>query len=531
MKRLIIVTAILVVGVITGRYSNHWFGGGMGEMAPAGIDGKQAGEKKILYWVAPMDPNYRRDKPGKSPMGMDLIPVYEGDGNTTGGPEVKIAPEVVNNLGVRTEPVAKGDLSRTINTVGYLDYDETLITHIHPRTEGWIERLLVRAEGDHVKKGQLLFELYSPQLVNAQEEFLQALTGGNKRLMAASRERLIALDIPESQIARLEKDRKVSQYIKFFAGQSGVISALNVREGMYIQPVNDVMSIANLDRVWLLAEVFERQADWVRIGLNAEATLPSMPGEVMNGKVEYIYPDLDPRTRTLRVRMRFENLDGRLMPKMYVHVTIHSEPKRDVLNIPREALIREGSEERVILALGDGRFEARPVIAGIESGDRIEIKKGLEQGDMVVVSSQFLIDSESSLKASLQRMEPVQQKKDMESMQGMEPMESMESKEPMSEMTSSEESKGDEDTGPPVMGAGVVKEVKPADHKLNIHHDPIAALDWPSMTMDFEVSPEVSLEDVHPGDKIHFRLVKSGGNRYVIDTIHNMGGGGGGNND
>lgn len=524
MKRLIIVITILVVGVIAGRYSNHWFGANKGEMAAAGTDGKQATEKKILYWVAPMDPNYRRDKPGKSPMGMDLIPVYEGGENDTGGPVVKIAPEVVNNLGVRTEPLERGDLSRTINTVGYLDYDETLITHIHPRTEGWIERLLVRAEGDHVEKGQLLFELYSPPLVNAQEEFLQALTGGNKRLMAASRERLIALDIPESQIARLEKNRKVSQYIKFFAGQSGVISALNVREGMYIQPVNDVMSIANLDRVWLLAEVFERQADWVRIGLNAEATLPSMPGEVMNGKVEYIYPDLDPKTRTLRVRMRFENPDGKLMPKMYVHVTIHGEPKRNVLNIPREALIREGNGERVILALGDGRFEARPVMAGIESGDRIEIIKGLEQGDMVVVSSQFLIDSESSLKASLQRMGPAEQ------MEGMESMQSTESKKSMGEMTSTQESTGESDAGKPIMGAGVVKEVKAADHKLNIQHDPIAALNWPSMTMDFDISPDVSLEDVHQGDKIHFRLVKSGDNRYVINMIHNMGGGGG-NND
>ena len=522
MKRLIIAITILLIGVFAGRYSDHWFGGDVGEMSTAGTGEKQTDEKKILYWVAPMDPNYRRDKPGKSPMGMDLIPVYEGGENDTAGPVVKISPEVVNNLGVRTEPVARGDLSRTINTVGYLDYDETLITHIHPRTEGWIERLLVRAEGEHVDKGQLLFELYSPPLVNAQEEFLQALTGNNKRLLSASRERLIALDIPETQIDRLEKDRKVSQYIKFFANQSGVISALNVREGMYIQPVNDVMSIANLDRVWLLAEVFERQADWVRIGLSAEATLPSMPGEVMKGNVQYVYPDLDPKTRTLRVRLRFDNPDGRLMPKMYVHVTIHGEPKRDVLNIPREALIREGSEERVILTLGNGRFEARPVSAGIESGDRVEIKSGLEQGDMVVVSSQFLIDSESSLKASLQRMEPVEQ---------TTAMESMEPKQPAGEMISSEEQTGASDTGKPVMGAGVVKEVKAADHKLNLEHEPIAALDWPAMTMDFDVSPDVSLEDVHPGDRIHFRLVKSGGSRYVINMIHNMGGGEDSNND
>jgi len=533
MKRLIIVLTILILGVIGGRYSNEWFAGTNNGMPQAGAGAKQAAEKKILYWVAPMDPNYRRDKPGKSPMGMDLIPVYEGSAEAaagTDGPEVKITPEVVNNLGVRTEAVRMGQLSRIINTVGYLDYDETLITHIHPRTEGWIEKLLVRAEGEHVKQGQLLFELYSPALVNAQEEFLQALAGGNSRLKAASRERLVALEVPKSQIDQLEKDKKVSQYIKFFANQSGVISLLNVREGKYITPMTDVMTIANLGQVWLLAEVFERQANWVRIGLNADATLPSMPGDVLNGKVDYIYPDLDPKTRTLRVRLRFDNSDGMLMPKMYVHVTIQGEPLDGVLNIPREALIRDGNEERVILALGDGRYQARPVVAGIESGDRIEIKSGLDEGDMVVVSAQFLIDSESSLKASLQRMNPVKQQDQKAStgtMQGKDSMQSMEKQEPMGSMKPSTKNDGKMEAGKPVMGVGTVKVVKSAEHKLNITHDPIPALNWPAMTMDFEVKDGVSLEDVHPGDRIHFGLVKSANNRYVISMIHNMGGAGG----
>ena len=533
MNKSITLVLVLIVGVTLGWYGDAWFGGTHRQSASGASSTSQSSEKKILYWVAPMDPNYRRDKPGKSPMGMDLIPVYEGGEDAAagrGGPVVKIAPEVVNNLGVRTDTVSRGSLSRMINTVGYLDYDETLITHIHPRTEGWIEKLLVRAEGDHVKKGELLFELYSPTLVNAQEEFLQALSGGNRRLMAASRERLVALEVPEAQIEKLKKDRKVSQYIKFFANQSGVISALNVREGMYITPMTDVMTIANLDRVWLLAEVFERQADWVRIGQNADATLPSMPGQVLKGKVDYIYPDLDAKTRTLRVRLRFENPDGKLMPKMYAHVTIQSEPVQDVLNIPREALIRDGGEQRVILALGDGRFRARPVVAGIESGDRVEIKSGLAEGDTVVVSAQFLIDSESSLKASLQRMEPEQQqdqKTTKEGMQGMESMQSMEKHEPMDSMKAPDEDAGKPDAGKQVMGAGTVKAVKSAEHKLNISHDPIPALDWPSMTMDFEVKNDVSLQDIHPGDRIHFGLMKSANNRYIITMIHNMGQAGG----
>ena len=424
----------------------------------------------------------------------------------------------------------RGQLSRMINTVGYLDYDETLITHIHPRTEGWIEKLLVRAEGDHVRNGELLFELYSPTLVNAQEEFLQALSSGNKRLMAASRERLLALEVPQSQIDRLEKDRKASQYIKFFANQSGVISALNVREGMYITPMTDVMTIANLEQVWLLAEVFERQADWVSAGLNADATLPSMPGQVLKGKVDYIYPDLDPKTRTLRVRLRFENPERKLMPKMYAHVTIYGEPVMGVLSIPREALIRDGNQQRVILALGNGRFQARRVVAGIESGDRMEIKSGLDVGDTVVVSAQFLIDSESSLKASLQRMNPEQQQEQnatVGDMQGVDSMQSMKKDEPNGSMKPSAENDGKTDAVKSIMGVGIVKGVKSAEHKLNITHDPIPALNWPAMTMDFEVTDDVSLEDVHAGDRIHFGLVKSANNRYVINMIHNMGQAGG----
>ena len=365
----------------------------------------------VLYWVAPMNPAYRRDKPGKSPMGMDLIPVYadgEESDQSDGMPIVKIKPEVVNNLGVRTERVRRGSLSREISTVGYIDYDETKISHIHSRTEGWIENLKIRAEGEHARKGQLLFELYSPPLVNAQEEYLQALASGNKQLIIASRKKLSALGISKSQVKRLDKNKEVTQNVQFYAPQSGVLTHLGVREGMFIKPDTQIMSLANLNSIWLLAEVFERQADWVKVGQSAEAELPSMPGVLWKGEVEYIYPELDPVTRTLRVRMRFENPDEKLMPNMYAYVSIFGGEKKDVLSIPREALIRDVDQQRVILALGNGRFQPREVVAGIESGDRVEIKSGLDEGDDIVISSQFLIDSESSLKASLNRMRSVE---------------------------------------------------------------------------------------------------------------------------
>ncbi|MGB5438063.1 MAG: efflux RND transporter periplasmic adaptor subunit [Gammaproteobacteria bacterium] len=369
-------------------------------------------DREVLYWVAPMDANYRRDKPGKSPMGMDLVPVYADESGGASN-SITIAPEVVQNLGVRTAIAERTRLWRGIDTVGYVDFDESRLSHIHLRTEGWIEGLTVESEGERVSRGQRLFNLYSPELVNAQEEFVQALNAGNKGLIGASRSRLAALGIPASQVRQLEKDRQASQTIPVYAPQDGVVASLSVREGMYVKPATTVMSLADLSSVWLLAEVFERQADWVRVGQSAEVSLAFLPGRTWDGTVEYIYPSLDPKTRTLKARLRFANPDEALKPNMYANVKIYGGAKNDVIVIPLEALIRTGRAERVIIGRGAGRFEARQVRAGIESGDWVEILSGVEPGDRVVVSGQFLIDSEASLKASMTRMgTPVIDKQD-----------------------------------------------------------------------------------------------------------------------
>jgi Cu(I)/Ag(I) efflux system membrane fusion protein len=365
-----------------------------------------ANEAEVLYWVAPMDPNYRRDKPGKSPMGMDLVPVYAEDTGSGDG-SISIAPEVVQNLGVRTAVAERSRLWRGIDTVGYVDYDESLVSHIHLRTEGWIENLAVQSEGERVTRGQRLFDLYSPELVNAQEEFLQALKLDNAGMQQASRDRLAALGVSAGQIQALQKSRRVQQRVAIYAPQDGVVSTLPVREGMFVKPADRVMSLADLSQVWLLAEVFERQADWVKVGQDADVVLPYQPGTQLEGRVEYIYPALDPRTRTLKVRLRFANPDETLKPNMYANVKIYGGPRENVIVIPLEALIRTGREERVVIDLGEGRFASRSVTAGIESGDWVEIVSGIEPGDRVVTSSQFLIDSEASLKASMQRMQPV----------------------------------------------------------------------------------------------------------------------------
>lgn len=359
-------------------------------------------EKEILYWVAPMDANYRRDKSGKSPMGMDLIPFYAGaeeDGST-----VSISPTVVQNLGVRTAKAELTRLWRGIDTVGYVDYDESKVSHIHLRTEGWIEQLAVESEGERVKKGDFLFDVYSPKLVNAQEELVTAISTGNKGLIRATKERLAALGISSSQINKLQKTKKVKQRISIYAPQDGVVSDLPVREGMFVKPSQKVMTLGDLSSIWLLAEVFERQSQWVEVGQAAEVRLSYIPGKLWQGEVEYIYPSLDPKTRTLKVRLRFDNPGERLKPNMYTNVKIYGGAKENTIVIPLEGLIRTGREERVIVALGEGKFEARNVSAGIESGDYVEILTGIEEGDEIVTSGQFLIDSEASMRASLNRM-------------------------------------------------------------------------------------------------------------------------------
>ncbi|MDH5736598.1 MAG: efflux RND transporter periplasmic adaptor subunit, partial [Gammaproteobacteria bacterium] len=310
-------------------------------------------DKKILYWVAPMDANYRRDAPGKSPMGMDLIPVYEEseDKNTDDGPVVKISPAVINNMGVRTATVERGPLWRRIDTVASVDYDESKVSHIHLRTDGWIENLNVRSEGERIKKGDRLFNVYSPTLVNAMEEYVQSLTSNNRRLVNASRDRLGSLGISNQQIDVLEKNRKVPQTVSIYAQQDGVVVSLMVREGMYVKPDTEIMRLADLSRVWILAEVFETQADWVELGQSADVSLSYLPGRQWEGKVEYIYPTLDAKTRTLKVRLQFDNPDEALKPNMYGHVSIYGGAKKDVLIMPREALIRTGHEQRVIMNL------------------------------------------------------------------------------------------------------------------------------------------------------------------------------------
>ena len=393
----------LVIGLLIGAGATVFFTRGGGHDLEQSDSNSQ---QEPLYWVAPMDPDYRRDKPGKSPMGMDLIPVYDqGDGTAATGPgTITISPDVVNNLGVRTAAAQLRSMHTAITTVGYVQYDEDQLIHIHPRVEGWIEKLHVKAAGNPVKEGQPLYDLYSPQLVNAQEELVLALNRNNSRLIQAAEDRLKALQIDNAVINQLKQDRKVHQTMTFFAPQSGVVDNLDIREGYFVEPGTTLMSVGTLEEVWVEAEIFERQASMVEVGLPVTMNLDYLPGETWQGKVNYVYPTLDPKTRTARIRLRFQNRNNLLKPNMFAQVTIHADAKEDTLMIPREAVIRTGSQDRVVLALGEGRFKSIEVKLGRLDDQYAEIITGLESGEEVVTSAQFLLDSESSKTSDFRRL-------------------------------------------------------------------------------------------------------------------------------
>ncbi len=408
---------LVLLGAAAGFAVAHFLSPGDQRSASA-PDGGGKGERKILYWRSPMNPNFRSDKPGKSPMGMDLVPVYADEADSATTPGLRIDPAVRNNIGVRTAAVERGTLARRVETVGYVAFDDDKVSAIHVRTAGWIERLDADTEGAEVKEGQPLFELYSRPLVSAQAEYVQALGTGRPQVIAAARERLIALGMTPGQIADLKKTRLVKQRLDVLAPQSGIVSELNVRQGAYVQPGTTAMKLADLSSVWVLVDVYEDQVDWIRPGERAVMTLPYFPGKEWVGRVDYVYPTIREASRTGRVRLVFDNPDLALRPNMYANVTIEVDPREGVLIIPVEALIRTGASERVILAMEDGRFRPAQVRTGIESGGKVEILDGLADGERVVTSAQFLLDSEASFEASMIRMlgaeEPAGGMKDMD---------------------------------------------------------------------------------------------------------------------
>ena len=379
--------------------------------------GTSAGERKVLYWVDPMNPSHRSDKPGKAPDGMDLVPVYAEE---AGGAEalppgtVKMSPRKQQLIGVQYGEVFEQPLSKTIRAVGRLAHDETRIARINTKISGWIDQVYVDFTGKLVKKGQPLISLYSPDLVSAQQELLIAKkakdTLGSSRFRDAStssialyesaRERLRLWDISEGQINQIEKAGVPSKTLTLYSPINGFVIMRSAYKGMRITPEMELYSIADVSTIWVLADVYEYELPMIQLGQTATMTLSYYPGETFVGKVTFIYHDLDPTTRTLKVRLEFSNPKFKLKPDMYANVELKIDYGKK-LAIPREAVLDSGSEQMVFVALEGGYFEPRKVTLGAQVGNQFVVLAGLKPGERVVTSANFLIDSESQLKSAL----------------------------------------------------------------------------------------------------------------------------------
>jgi Cu(I)/Ag(I) efflux system membrane fusion protein/cobalt-zinc-cadmium efflux system membrane fusion protein len=354
-----------------------------------------------------MDPTFISDKPGKSPMGMELVPVYEGGGGRENSAAVVIAPEVVQNMGVRIARVNRRTLFRHVRTIGEVEVAEDALSVVNLRFSGWAEHIYADKTGDPVESGEKLFDIYSPALVAAQEEFLLALrTQGAKSDLARSARRKLELwDVADADVDAIVRKRRAQRALPIRAPRSGYILHKSIVEGARVQEGTDLYRIGDLSRIWVTAEIYEHDAPWVEVGQPAQMELTYEPGKVIEGRVAYIYPTLDKSSRTLPVRLEFENPDNRLKPGMFATVYIQFQRRNNVLVVPTEAILHSGVRQLVFITQDDGHFEPREITTGLV-GDRdgTEVLSGLEEGNLVVISGQFLIDSESQLNEAIAKM-------------------------------------------------------------------------------------------------------------------------------
>jgi len=376
--------------------------------------------KKIKYWTSPMDPTYISEQPGKSPMGMDLVPVYEEEGeDKEPASTIRIDPVTMQNMGVRLGRVQQKRLIKNIRTVGNITFDETKIFTVNTKFNGWIEKLYVNFVGEDVKKGQPLFDIYSPELVTAQEEYLLALEQYNKlgnssysrirdgarRLLEASRTRLHYWDLTDRQIELIGKTRKVNKTLTIYSPAAGVVTKKDAFKGHYVKQGAHQYEIVDLSSVWVDVDVYEYELPWVRKGMAADMDLSYIPGKRFKGKVLFVYPYLDPKTRTAKLRLAFPNPGYQLKPGMYANVNLKSVVATDTLVIPQEAVIDSGVRKIVFVALGKGKFQPREVNIGLEGNDnKFQVLEGLSEGEEIVLSAQFMLDSESRLREAIQKM-------------------------------------------------------------------------------------------------------------------------------
>jgi Cu(I)/Ag(I) efflux system membrane fusion protein len=370
--------------------------------------GSASAEHSPVYWYDPMVPQQHFDKPGKSPfMDMQLTPKYADDAvgsSAAPGGSIAIDPRVVQNLGVRFGKVERGRFARAIDTVGVVAVDEHRIEAIQVRQPGWVEQLDVRAVGDTVRRGQRLAGVYAPDLLATQQELLIARDSGDPRLIEAARRRLTLFGLSANQITHIQKTGHAERRVDYYAPFDGYVMDLGVRQGAAVSPGALLFQLANLDTIWINAEVPETQAAWIKPGDSAMSEVPALPGEHFPGRVDYLYPELTSATRTLKVRVVVENLGKRLRPGMFATVQLQAATQDEVLTVATEAVIKTGTRTIVILANDGTHFRPALVRIGAEHGGRSEIMEGLSVGQNVVTSGQFLIDSEASLRGAFNNL-------------------------------------------------------------------------------------------------------------------------------
>ena len=449
-------------------------------------------ERKALYWHDPMVPGPKFDKPGKSPfMDMQLVPVYADEGADQG--KVTISARTLQNLGIRIAEVKEGRMEMGFAATGAVVVDERTLIAVQTRVNGYIEKLYVRAQYDAVARGQPLAEIYSPEWLAAQEEYLvlkRSMQPGAEALAQAARQRLALLGVSDAQIQRIEQSGQPAPRVTLYAPENGIVWELGVREGMSVNPGVTLFRLAALGSVWVNAEIPETEAALVRMGAPISARATAFPDTVYKGTVAAILPDVNATTRTIKARIVLANPGGRLKPGMFVTAEFGSAAM-PALMVPSEAVIHTGKRTVVIVAEDGGKFRPVEVEVGRESADMTEIRKGLAGGQKVVASGQFLIDSEASLKTTLTRLESTQSS-----------------------------SMGDTSAAKHI-GNARIKAIDTVKGKIDLSHGPIPSMKWPAMTMGFRVEDQSQLAVVKPGDEIEFEMRGEPGKDgdYVITRI------------
>jgi len=461
--------------------------------APTAKEGRAAVNpetgKQVLYWHDPMVPGHRFDKPGKSPfMDMQLVPVYADDDTQDGG--IKINPSLQQNLGIRYASVRKESIGDALEVVGATEFDESAAEVVQNRANGYIDKLYARIPMQRIKRGEPIASIFVPDWVPAQEEYLALKRGGNAELAAAARQKMRVMSIPESLIAQIDHTGRSQSHVTLVAPISGVVTELPLREGAAVTPGMTIAKVNGLNKVWLTAEIPETLSANVKSGMSVTATASSNAGQEYAGRIRDILPGVNASTRTVQARIELANMDGSLIPGLLMRVRLSSAEKRSRLLVPTEAIITDGRQSVVLVKNAEGGIRPAVVKVGQAFGDDSEITSGLAEGQQVVASGQFLIDSEASLKSVLPKLSA-----------GM----------PASTMPA---------TTPGYQGRGRVESV--SKEGITFSHEPITALGWGAMTMEFNKAAPGDFADIKPGQQAEFRFHQTD-EGYVLDDVRPAG--------